>query len=295
VTFSSSASDAFSPAASCSLVAGVAGVSSCSVSVAGTVVGTRTISAGYSGSSAHLASSATTSLTIRGNTTTVITSDSPAPSGAGQSITVAFTVAPVAPAVGTPTGTVAVTDGFGASCSAALPAGSCSLVPAITGTVTLTATYSGDAFFSGSSGTRQHTVLALYSFSGFFSPLTTAGTLTSPSNSGTGNFTKGLPIKWQLKDSSGNFVTSLTSTQTLQATYYAGGVCTAGQATGTTFVLYLPTSGATGGSTFRYDSNNNQFLFNWSTKSVTTGPGCYEIVLQLNDGSAAKATRINLQ
>src|SRR5207253_4284910 len=111
----------------------------------------------------------------------------------------------------------------------------------------------------------------------------------APSSSGSGNVTKGVPIKWQLKDSSGNFVTSLASTKTLQATYYAGGVCTAGQATGTTFVLYLPTSGATGGSTFRYDANNNQFLFNWSTKQVTTGPGCYEIVLQLNDGSAPKA------
>ena len=122
----------------------------------------------------------------------------------------------------------------------------------------------------------------------------TAGSLTSPSNSGTGNFTKGQPIKWQLKDSLGNFVASLASTQTLQATYY-GTACGSGQATGTTFLLYLPTSGATGGSTFRYDSSNNQFLFNWSTKAVTTGPGCYEIILQLNDGSVPKATQIKLQ
>jgi hypothetical protein len=161
--------------------------------------------------------------------------------------------------------------------------------------VTLTATYSGDTFFLGSSGTRLHSVLLPYNFTGFLSPLSAAGTLTAPSNSGSGNFTQGLPIKWQLRDSSGSFLSDLTTTQSLQATYYTGGVCTAGQATGTTFVLYLPTSGATGGSTFRYDSATHQFMFNWSTKKVTTGPGCYEIVLQLNDGSAPKATRINLQ
>src|SRR4029077_15669370 len=128
-------------------------------------------------------------------------------------------------------------------------------------------------------------------FTGFLSPLSPAGTLTSPSDSGTGNFTKAIPLKWQLKDSSGNFLTSLTTTQILQATFYTGGVCTSGQATGTTSVLYLPTTGATGASTFRYDSSSNQFLFNAATKQLTTGPGCYEIVLQLNDGSAPKATR----
>jgi hypothetical protein len=263
--------------------------------VTGTAVGARTISATYSGSSAHLSSGGSANLTIRGNTITTITSDSPAPSGVGQPVTVAFSVAPVAPAMGLPTGTVTVTDGFGASCSALLPSASCSLALATAGTVTLTASYSGDALFNGSAGSRQHTVVAPYSFFGFFSPLSTAGTLTAPSNSGTGNFTKGLPIKWQLKDSSGNFVTSLSSTQTLQATFYVGGVCTAGQATGQTFLLYSPTSGATGGSTFRYDSSNNQFLFNWSTKVLTTGPGCYEIILQLNDGSVPKATQISLQ
>jgi hypothetical protein len=295
VNFSSTAADSFNPGASCNLVAGVAGVSACSTVVSGTAVGNRTISASYPGSSAHLGSGSSTNLTITGSTTTMITSDSPAPSFQGQAVTVGFAVAPVAPAVGMPTGTVTVTNGAGGSCVATLPTMSCSLVLNSAGTVTLTATYSGDAFFSASAGNRLHTVAIPYTFIGFISPLSAAGTLTAPSDSGSGNFSKGLPIKWQVKDSSGNFVTSLTSTQTLQAVYYAGGVCTTGQATGQAFLLYQPTSGATGGSTFRYDSNANQFLFNWSTKSVTTGPGCYELVLQLNDGSTPKATRINLQ
>ncbi len=161
--------------------------------------------------------------------------------------------------------------------------------------MTLTATYGGDAFFNGSVTTSSVTVLVYYTFIGFLTPLTTAGTLSSPSNSGTGNFTQGVPIKWQLKDSTGAYITSLSSTQTLAAIYYTGGVCTGGQATGTVFVLYSPTSGATGGSTFRYDSTNNQFIFNMATGSLTTGAGCYEIELTLSDGSPIKATTLKLQ
>ncbi len=84
------------------------------------------------------------------------------------------------------------------------------------------------------------------------------------------------------------------TTQLIQAVAYTGGACS-GQATGTVFVLYSPTSGATGGSTFRYDSTNNQFIFNMATGALTTGPGCYEVDLTLSDGSPIKATTVKLQ
>jgi len=295
VTLSSSAAgDSWTPAAACTLVPGATGVSSCTASVSGTAVGARTISASYSGSPAHATSGNTAALTIRGNTVTTITGDSPSPSGLGQSVTVSFTVGAASPAVGTPTGSVTVNDGAGGSCAAVLPTTSCSFVPGAGGNLTLTATYSGDGLFNSSAGTRVHTVVLPYTFTGFLSPLSPAGTLTAPSDSGTGNFTKGVPLKWQLKDASGNFLSNLTTTQTLSATYY-GAVCGTGQATGATSVLYLPTSGATGNSTFRYDTTNNQFLFNWATKQLATGAGCYEVILQLNDASAPKATKILLQ
>jgi hypothetical protein len=194
---------------------------------------------------------------------------------------------------------VTVNDGSGSTCTAGLSggAGSCSITLSVVGTWTLTATYSGDALDNGSVGTASHQVSpvpVLYSFTGFLSPLAIAGTLTSPSDSGSGNFTKGVPIKWQLKDSSGNYVTNLTSTQALKAVFYSGGQCS-GQATGPAFVLYNPNQGTSGNSTFRYDQKNNQFLFNWASSQTPTGPGCYEIVLQTNDGSPAHATRIRLQ
>jgi hypothetical protein len=135
--------------------------------------------------------------------------------------------------------------------------------------------------------------MALYTFTGFQSPLATAGTLNAPSNSGTGNFNSGVPLKWSLTDSTGATVTSLSSLQTMVATFYVGGVCTPGAATGPSSVLYNPTQGATGGSTFR--TSGGGFIFNWATKKLATGPGCYEVILQLNDGSTPRATQINLQ
>jgi hypothetical protein len=73
---------------------------------------------------------------------------------------------------------------------------------------------------------------------------------------------------------------------------YPAGICS-GQASGPAVLLYSPTYGATGGSTFRYDTSNNQFIFNWDTSSVP-GAGCYEVLLTLSDGSPAKATTIQL-
>src|SRR5262249_2213977 len=112
------------------------------------------------------------------------------------------------------------------------------------------------------------------------------GTLAAPSFSGNATYGSATPIKWQLKDSSGNPVSDLNTTQLLQAVAYTGGACS-GQATGQPTVLYSPTTGAKGSSTFRV--SNGQFIFNWDTGTVA-GPNCYELELQFNDGSAIRAT-----
>ncbi len=272
------------------------GVSGCAASLSAEATGSYPLTAAFTATTVHAGStSLPVVLTVKGNTTTTITTDSPAPSILGQPVTVAFAVAPVSPAVGTPTGTVTVTDGLGASCAAPLVSGSgsCAITPAAGGTVTLTATYPGDAAFNASVGTRTHTVLVFYNFTGFRSPLSTAGTLSSPTFSGTQNNGSAVPLKWQLRDSTGNILTSISTTQLLQAFAFTGGACS-GQATGPMLILYNPTNGATGGSTFRYDTTNNQFIFNWDSSSAF-GPGCYELVLTLNDGSPVKATTVKLQ
>lgn len=236
------------------------------------------------------------SITInKADSTTTITSVTPAATSlVGQPITVSWTVAAKSPATGSPTGTVTVTDGLGASCTGAAPTGSCTFTPAATSptTFTITATYSGDSNFNGSSGTISHSVV-FYTFIGFLSPLAPAGTFQSPSFSGSANLGSAVPIKWQLEDTGGNFITSLSTTVLLEAVFTPACV---GSPSGPTVVLFSPTMGATGGSTFRYDFTNNQFIFNWATSTgVSTGTGCYTLLLQLNDNSPLKTTAIQLK
>src|SRR5437667_4347297 len=87
---------------------------------------------------------------VKDNTTTTITSDSPDPSVVGQPYTVSWTVTVAHLGSGTPTGTVSVNDGTGASCSAAVATGGCSLTSTTAGAKTLTATYGGDCNFNTS-------------------------------------------------------------------------------------------------------------------------------------------------
>ncbi len=121
----------------------------------GTSAGTQTVEARVAGSDAAKATFTATASAVLALSTTQITSVSPEPSFPTQPVTVGVTVASI---VGTPTGTVAVTDGT-ASCTASAPTGECSLAPTAAGAKTLTATYAGSATFAGSSGTAQHEVI----------------------------------------------------------------------------------------------------------------------------------------
>lgn len=80
----------------------------------------------------------------------------PRPSSPGQSVQVSITITP-ASNVGTLSGTIAVSGG-GKSCTITLPATSCNLTFDTRGLITLTATYSGNAFYAGSATTLRHRV-----------------------------------------------------------------------------------------------------------------------------------------
>jgi hypothetical protein len=92
----------------------------------------------------------------KASTTTAITGQDPAVSDPNQPVTVSFTVTPGS--AGTPSGTVEVKASDSEKCSAPVSAGSCQLTLVGTGDRTLTATYSGDDVFAGSSGTAIHHV-----------------------------------------------------------------------------------------------------------------------------------------
>ncbi len=120
-------------------------------------VGNHTITTSYGGDGNFNGS--TGSLTgnpqvvNKDNTTTTITANTPNPSKVNQAVTISATVTANAPGAGTPSGSVQVSDGVGELCTITLSSGSgsCSLTPQAAGTDTLTAIYSGDGNFNGSS------------------------------------------------------------------------------------------------------------------------------------------------
>ncbi len=134
-----------------------AGSGTCNVSFNST--GSKTLTASYSGSASYAGSSTTASQTVsKGPTTTLITANTPNPASTGQAVTVSASVSGLGP---TPTGTVSIS-GADTNCTFSLASGSgsCnSVVFNTTGSKTITATYSGDGNYNGSSGTASETVI----------------------------------------------------------------------------------------------------------------------------------------
>ena len=119
--------------------------------------------------------------------------------------------------------------------------------------------------------TKTVSINVVYTFIGFLSPVDNPPTLN------VGNPGRTYPVKWQLKDSNGNYISDLTSFTSLQYTTVGCGA----------FVGYsadaLVEVTATGGTVLRYDATSNQFIYNWQTPS--TSNACYVLVLTLKDGT----------
>jgi hypothetical protein len=120
-----------------------------------TVLGPFTITASYQGGGAFTGSSdSTTHNVVQATSTTTITNIVPAGSSPiGQPYTVTVAIAGFSP-----TGTVAIDDGFGATCSITLPATSCMLTANSVGPRTITAAYAGDTNNTPSSGTAAYSI-----------------------------------------------------------------------------------------------------------------------------------------
>jgi LPXTG-site transpeptidase (sortase) family protein len=129
-------------------------------------IGSKNLTASYSGDSDFNAcSNSTTHAVTIASTTTTITSDDPDPSAAGEDVLLQALVAPVSPATGTPTGDVSFFSGTTLLCTASLSAGTaqCSTSTLNTGNHTLSAEYSGDAdTYAGSiSANEEHSVQSI--------------------------------------------------------------------------------------------------------------------------------------
>jgi hypothetical protein len=200
----------------------------------------------------------TNGTTINPLTSTTLTS-SANQSFFGQSVTLTATVAALTPNTGKPTGTVTFFDQTSGTtlASAALSNGvarwtTSSLKP---GGHNIVAVYSGDSRFITSSSSLVENVS---NFSGFLAPLFTSQAL------GLG---RTIPIKFQLADATGAYVTSLSAVTSLQVLNGSG-------------TDVLTGAGRTG---LRYDAAANQFVYNWQTKGLTAGT--YTVTLALADGT----------
>jgi len=123
-------------------------------------VGSGTITATYTGNTNLSGSAGTTSYTVNQASTTTSVTIAPDPSVYGQPVTIAATVAAVAPGSGTPTGSVTFDIGgmtqtvtLDATGTAAITTSSINA-----GSGTITATYNADTNFSSSVGTTSYTV-----------------------------------------------------------------------------------------------------------------------------------------
>ena len=166
------------PIAACASQA-VTGVGTASCATTFDPAGARAITALYSGDSNFTGwtSSVFTQTINQGATAAVIVS-SANPSVAGQDVSYTATVSAVAPASGTPSGTVAFLDGAStvAGCATqTLTAGmaSCTVSYTIVGAHAITAAYSGDPNFAGSSSAPLNQPVV---------PAESATTVTSPAS-----------------------------------------------------------------------------------------------------------------
>lgn len=134
-------------------------------------IGSKTLTANYPGDGNFTGStSGSVGHTVnQASTTTAIADHTPEPSAVGAPVTVTWTVSPTAPGAGTPGGTVTVGDGVN-TCNAAVSVGGCDITLTTVGSRPLTATYSGDASFTGSaSSVVNHTVSLAASTTGLTS------------------------------------------------------------------------------------------------------------------------------
>lgn len=149
-----------------------------------------------------------------------------------------------------------------ATCSGNVPSGS-NIDTNSVGAKTFTVNTVDNA---GNSGTKSVTYYVKYVFGGILQPINVDG-------SSIFKFGSTVPVKFQLKDYNGNYVS--TAVATISMAKIDNNV-------EGTYIEAISTSAATTGNLFRYDATSNQYIFNLATKPLSTGT--WNIKISINDG-----------
>ena len=225
-------------------------------------VGSHSITASYAGDGNFNSSSLTMSQTVNKASTATSLSSSANPSSIGQPVTFTATVNIVAPAAGLPTGTVTFSDGGTTLATAPLSSAGTATFTASSLAVkshAITAVYSGDASFNGSTGSLtqnvQYAICAQYD--------------QTRSVQGGATF----PIKLQICDVAGNNLSSqsivLHATAILAASGVAGPVQDSGNANPDNDFRNVGGNGSNAG-----------YIFNLDTSGLGTGTYALQFMVQ---------------
>lgn len=130
----------------------------------------------------------------------------------------------------------------------------------------------------GNTGSNSCIYQVVYDFSGAggFQPPVDAPPTTNTAKAGST-----IPVKWQLPNGSGGFISDLGAVISIKAQQVA---CSNFSSTLTDPV----DTTATGDTVLRYDLTSNQYIYNWKTCKTWAGK-CYILNLTLNDGMSYQA------